>query len=133
MPFSAQNPPRSLPPVPDDDGVPFSAAVADMFEAVQDSMSIRLDLLQERVLDQTRNVAVQSLLWVGAIASLGAAWLATIVAFTIWVAAASGPVVAALWVAAIHLVAGVGFVIATRAHAVRDSDRAQAADLPGLG
>ncbi|MDP2342530.1 MAG: hypothetical protein Q8O67_16355 [Deltaproteobacteria bacterium] len=108
--------PRLLPPpLPaDDEGVPFSAALTDIVTAIEDSMSVRLDLLRERLFDETRSVALRSLLWIGSIVSLGAAWLATIIAFTIWVANAGGAIVAALWVAAIHFVAAFGFFIAVR-------------------
>ncbi len=96
---------------------PLSSALAEVIEAVQDSMSARLDVLRERVVQEAQAVALRSMLWLGAIISVAAAWLATVIAFTIWVSAATGPILAALWVALIHIVAGLGFFVAMRAHA----------------
>jgi hypothetical protein len=102
------------PPVPDDDGAPWSSTLAEVIEAIEDSFSARADVVRERFFRETRTLAWRSVLSIGAIVSLGAAWLAVVVAFALWVAAAGGAILAALWVAAIHLVAAFGFTIANR-------------------
>ncbi|MDP2342330.1 MAG: phage holin family protein [Deltaproteobacteria bacterium] len=112
------NPPspttRLMPPVIDDDDAPLSAALADIAEAVEDSVSARLELLRQRFFEDTRALAFQSLLWIAAVACFGAAWLATITAFALWLTAVAGPVVAALALGGLHLVAALVLIVAIR-------------------
>ena len=112
----ALNPPQLVPPL-DDDAAPLSSALADIVEALEDSMSARLDQLRVRLFDDTRNAVERSLLWIGFGVCAVGAWIALLVAFTLWIGAAQGPVVAALAVAAIHVVAALAFFAATRLRA----------------
>ena len=93
---------------------PLSSVLAEVVEAMQESVAIRLDLMQERAVARMKRGTIRLLMCLAGGASLVAAWIGAQVVVGLWLTANASSIVAAVSLTAINAVVAVLLLVLAR-------------------